>query len=212
MQIAANRSKKIPFAGKKVDPSVSRAVGNFVSETLGDRRFESRPVQQPPLPPSTRVSSFVDHRIFSSLRHALTNFSYEKSILPTNTFSPTEFASFSFFFSSSSLFFPFFLPFRVQRLSDHEVGHGFEKCQEMQAPSRSGSQSKGEAEETNEKGKRRKAAEARIDRKGGKGERERTEESHQTWQRRKCRMHADIKHTYMQDATSSIQPSLLGVL
>lgn len=111
MQIAANRSKKIPFAGKKVDPSVSRAVGNFVSETLGDRRFESRPVQQPPLPPSTRVSSFVDHRIFSSLRHALTNFSYEKSILPTNTFSPTEFASFSFFFLLLLSSFHFFFLF-----------------------------------------------------------------------------------------------------
>lgn len=130
---------------KKVDPLVTRAVGNFVSETLGDRRFESRPVQQPP--PPAWVSSFVDHRILSSLRHALTNFSYEKSILPTNTFSPTEFASFFFSLSLSSLLFPFFLPFRVQRLSDHEVGHGFEKCQEMQAPSRSGSQSKGEAEE-----------------------------------------------------------------
>lgn len=28
------------------------------------------------------------------------------------------------------------------------------------------------------------------------------------WQRRECRMHADIKHTYMQDATASILRSL----
>ena len=76
-------------------------------------------------------------------------------------------------------------------------------------------------EETNAKRERDgkpSAAEVRADRKGEERERERererTAESHQTWQRRKCRMHADIKHTYMQDATSSIhrQPSLLGVL
>ena len=120
---------------KKVDPLVTRAVGNFVSETLGDRRFESRPVQQPP--PPAWVSSFVDHRILSSLRHALTNFSYEKSILSTNTFSPTEFASFFFLSLLSSFHFFFLFEFNDSVTTRWDTGlRNVKKCKHRRGAGR----------------------------------------------------------------------------